>query len=434
MRLATATRHAVWMFVLLAGGGPFGWGADAVAQGRPVDRLGGDKWSPNSEWLALNWPDREQLFIISLKTGVSYLLRPVGNVPLAGGESFSGRGRPEQVDLRRTSRIVPSPGQGTLAPVEWSPDSAEIAYRADAKTRAIFSLSEESVTRRLAASEVLPWHESSELRVTFELIPAAQGRPESYWMRIAKADGTIVKEIAFRDPREVRCVAALRSHDTNFLDANHQFLYYPRVTSNGWQILREPLATNAAPPQAVTKPNLHEPYQWQFSGDGRLLALVHGSALAVGALDDWEHARTIPLPHEFVTIDWSPDSRYLALLDGSALSVLPRDGNQPTLVTRNCSPRFWGWRGSRLYFGDARTDLTNLSYIDADHSDKPAEVVTKARLWDTATRDVSLSPDGARLTCLEVEIDYMGRVVWQLWQCPVQTNTEWKLMYELKRE
>lgn len=103
---------------------------------------------------------------------------------------------------------------------------------------------------------------------------------------------------------------------------------------------------------------------------------------------------------------------------------MPRDGDKPRLIAENCSPAFWGWRGSRLYFGDRRTDLTNLSRVDTEHLGPPEQVTARARQWETATREVSLSPDGQRLVCLVAEIDYPGRAVWQLWQCAVQTNAE----------
>jgi hypothetical protein len=63
---------------------------------------------------------------------------------------------------------------------------------------------------------------------------------------------------------------------------------------------------------------------------------------------------------------------------------------------------------------------------------RQTQVTTKPARWDSATCEVKLSPDGGQLACLVVEIDYMGRALWQLWHTEVQTNAEWQLLYELK--
>ena len=431
MLLAKPIRFRTWLFLFLVCSNSRWLVIAATAQDQRIDRLGGSSWSPDGEWLALNWPERPDLFIMSLKSGKSFMLRPAGDVDLSleTGQIFAARPQLGSSDASHTW-FVASPGRGPLSLLEWSPDGAKCAYQTGGPTNALFSVTEGTVARRMAAAEDLPWHKPDELHVTFELVVPRQDKPEQYWLRVAKSDGTVLKQIAFEDPRVIRRLAAIRHHDISFLSANRQFVLYPRIASNGWQIVRESLAAGAAP-QAITKPSPREPYQWQLSGDDRFLALVEGDTLTVGALDDWTRARTISLPHDSVTISWSPDGRFLALLDGRSLSVLTRDGDHPELVTENCSPRFWGWRGSRLYFGDPRTDLTNLSYVDAEHLGPPTPI-TRARAWETATREVRLSPDGRRLTCLEAEIDYMGRAVWQLWQCAVQTNAQWQLMYELK--
>lgn len=257
-----------------------------------------------------------------------------------------------------------------------------------------------------------------------------------YWLRVEKADGTIVKWIAFDDPRENHLIPAIRSREVSFLAANGKFILYPRVGSNGWQVVRESLVDSDAAPRAVTKPSPTEPYQWQLSHDDRLLALVEGGTLRIGSVDDWEQARAVSLPHESVLVRWSPDDKSLALLDEHSLSLMGRDDDRPKPVTENCPSRFWGWRGTRLYFGDARGDLTDLSYVDTEHfSTAPTRVSARKREWESATREVSLSPDGKRLVCLVPETDYAARTVWQLWQRDLQqTNAGWQLMYELKAQ
>ena len=315
--------------------------------------------------------------------------------------------------------------------VEWSPDSKQVVYQVGTQTNAMFSVLDESATRRMAL-----WRfalaQADELRVTFELHGARAHMAEGYWMRIEKADDTIVKWIVFEDPRENHLIPAVGYREVSFLSANGKFILYPRVGSNGWQVVRESLASGDAAPRAVTKPSPTEPYQWQLSHDDRLLALVEGDTLRIGAVDNWEHARAISLSHESVLVRWSPDDRSLALLDGHVLSVMGRDDDRPKLVTENCPSRFWGWRGTRLYFGDAQGDLTDLSYVDAEHLAAPTRVSARKREWESATREVSLSPDGKRLVCLVPETDYMARTVWQLWQRDLTANAEWQLMYEMK--
>ena len=337
--------------------------------------------------------------------------------------------------MRHSTRVVASPGRDTLTLVEWSPDSKQVVYQAGMQTNAMFSVLDESVTRRMASSDILPWHKPDELRVTFELVSANSGRPAGYWMRVQKFDGTTVKQVAFDDPREIHLIPAVRYREVSFLAANGRFILSPRVGSNGWQVVRESIVDGDGAPRAVTKPSPTEPYQWQLSHDDRFLALVEGDTLRIGSVDDWEHARTISLPHESVLVRWSPDDKFLALLDEHALSVMGRDDDRPKVVTENCSMRFWGWRDTRLYFGEARGDLTDLSYVDTEHfSTAPTRVSARKREWESATREVSLSPDGKRLVCLVPETDYAARTVWQLWSRLLTANAEWQLMYELKAQ
>ncbi|MGO9244447.1 MAG: hypothetical protein ACLPT4_09955 [Verrucomicrobiia bacterium] len=434
MTLTRRTDLAGWLFLLGICCGLFPVVIDANAQGDRTDPLGGARWSPDSEWVALNWPERPELFVISLKTGVSFTLRPAGDIQLDGGHVFATGGQSGEVDLRHSTRVVVSPGRDTLALVEWSPDSKQVVYQAGMQTNAMFSILDESVTRRMAASDILPWHKPDELRVSFELVSANLGHPASYKMRVRELDGATVKQVAFDDPREIHLIPAVRYREVSFLSANGRFILYPRVVgTDGWQVVRESLVDGDVAPRAVTKSSPTEPYQWQLSHDDRSLALVEGDTLRIGAVDDWEQARAITLPHESVLVRWSPDDKFLALLDGHTLSVMGQDDDRPKVVTENCSSRFWGWRGTRLYFGDARGDLTDLSYVDTEHfSTAPTRVSARKREWESATREVSLSPDGKRLVCLVPETDYMARTVWQLWSKLLTANAEWQLMYELK--
>ena len=429
MTLTRRTNLAGWLFLLGICAGLFQMAIDADAQGDRTDPLGGARWSPDSEWVALNWPERPELFVISLKTGVSFTLRPAGDLQLDGGHVFTTRGQPGEVDLRHTTRTVASPGRDTLTLVEWSPDSLHVVYRAGAQTNAMFSLVDESVMKRMASSDMLPWHKANEARVTFELVSATSNHPASYEMRVQRLDGSIVKEVTFDNPRETHLIPLLRYREVSFLSKWGRFVLYPRaVGSNEWQLVR------AAPaPRGVTKPSPTEPYQWQLSHDDQLLALVEGDTLSIGAVGDWEHARAISLPHESMLVRWSPDDKFLALSDGHSLYVKSLGDDPPKLVTASCPSRFWGWRGTRLYFGDSHADLTDLSYVDTEHfSTAPTRVSARKREWESATREVSLSPDGKRLVCLVPETAYAARTVWQLWSRALETNAEWQLMYELK--
>ena len=242
MTPARSTRLAAGLVLLLMAGSAFWLAIDAAAQGDGADRLGGSSWSPDGQWLAFNWPERPELFVISPKSGASFMLRPSGNIILEEGQVFSAQAQAGQADPHHASRVVASPGRDKLTLLEWSPDSTQIAYQVGGGTNAVFSVREGAVTRRLAASDVLPWHKPDELRVTFELIGLGPDRPARYLMRVEKSNGAHVRQIAFEDPREIRCIATARYHDTSFLSANRQFILYPRVTTNGWQILRESLA------------------------------------------------------------------------------------------------------------------------------------------------------------------------------------------------
>lgn len=430
MMLIRRTNLAGWLLLLGICAGLLPVAIDVDAQGERADPLGAARWSPDSEWVALNWPERPELFVISLKTGVSYTLRLAGDLQLDGGQVFNTHGQTGAVDLIHTTRTVASPGHDTLTLVEWSPDSLHVVYRAGAQTNAIFSLVDESSTKRMPSSDMLPWHQANEARVTFELVSATSNRPASYEMCVQRLNGSIVKEVTFDNPREMHLIPLLRYREVSFFSKWGGFILYPRaVGSNEWQLVR---ATPA--PRGVTKPSPTEPFQWQLSHDDRLLALVEGDKLSIGAVDDWEHARVISLPHESVMLRWSPDDKFLALLDEHTLSVMGRDDDRPKLVTESCSLRFWGWRGTRLYFGDAQGDWTDLSYVDTDHLAAPTRVSARKHEWESATRAVSLSPDGKRLVCLVPETDYAARTVWQLWQRPLEANAGWQLMYELKAQ
>jgi hypothetical protein len=401
----------------------------ALAPAAGTDKLAGRSWSPDSEWLALNWPERDELFIISVKSAESFMLRPAGDIRLEEGWVFQPQhGRP--ADPRRSSKLIAAPGLGRLTLAEWSPDSRAVAYAAAPKMLGIFSIPQETVTARLPAQTPLPWHKPGQLRVDFELVAAAGGRPACLWMRVQRADGTTVKEIAFTEPRELRHMATVRFRDASFLSADSRFVLYPRFSEQGWRLWREPV-TAADSARAVSAPGPEPPQLWQLAEDGRFLAVVAGRTLSVGPLEEPARAQTIALEHGSATMKWSPDGRFLAYTDKDSLFLLPREGGERVLVSRSWSSRFWGWRGTRLYFGDVQKGPTELFYVDAEQPG-PAARLVRTRHWAVAPRETSISPDGRRLVCVAGDIDYAGRIVWQLWQIALEPGAEWQMLYELR--
>jgi Tol biopolymer transport system component len=387
--------------------------AGAAEQDR-LDSLPAHSWSPDSQWLAFNWPHRNELLVLAPESGRGYLLKPLGAMVLDVGPVVA-TGAPVEsgpAESVRTAKLVPSPGSGRFSVIDWSPDSTRLVYRLDRESRGVFSVVEERVVSRLAASEPLPWPGSEELQLVTET-----GRRDGglrFWIRVRKPDGATVKEVVFDDLREVRQMSLTSYRQPSFLAPNGEYLLYLRGRDNGWQLVREFLAGNVRR-VPLTAPRSNPPTQWRLAGDSRHLAVAEPGTLRVGTVDDWGNARTLPLDGDSITLSWSPDSRFLAYLQASSLSVLDREGGPPALLTRNCAQRLWGWRGSRLYFGNARTSAADLHYVRPPDQMEPEHIV-KAGDWQTAPREVSVAPDGKRMVCVVSEIDGSGRSWWQLWQ------------------
>ncbi len=390
-----------------------------------LDTFSGVGWSPDSEWLGFNWPEKNELFFISLKTKRSYLLKPVGAVDVDVTDVYSGESPSKTLERDpRKTRLVPSPGYGKLQLQDWSPDSSAALYQTDRDHRAIFSIVEAAVKQRLDASAPAPWAKPDELRVTFELITTR------YRMRVQRPDDTVVKEISFDDPREVRQIGTVRYRGASFLSPDAQFVFYPRVSRAGWQLMREPVRGDGKP-EPVTSPSPTAPYEWKLTTDGRSLAVADNESLRLGALDQWAGAQSVPLGNRSITMAWSPDGQFLAYNDRQSLFLLKRGSDKPVLVSDSCAPRFWGWRGTKLYFGQALTDPTNLFEVDLDRPTEPKQIV-KARGWETAPREISVSPDGTRLVCMVIDFDGEGRPLPQLWKIDLRPGTEWELLYTLR--
>ena len=392
-----------------------------------LEGVWGGVWSPNSEWLAFNWLNQDDLFVISVNTGVSYWLKGVQTVPQEDSLVLSSEAPTRETIARSrlvVTKTVPSPGVGKLSLLGWAPDSRSLAYRLGQGGRAIFSVTEGRVTRQLKDEEPLPGQTSDELHLSFQLVPAAADQPTRFWIRVRRLNSSVLKEIAFDRPPEVRLVSAVRFRDVDFLSHTGRFLLYPRLGESGWQLLSEPVAGPGAA-RAVTPPAAEAPYEWKLTRDDRYVAMADHARLTVGDLNDWAHAQSIPSTNQTITATWSPDGKFLAFVDKRSLFLLERGRTEPVLVSDNCAPRFWGWRGDRLYFGSARTDRSNLFMVEPAHSPQPVELV-KTPTWQSAPREVSVSPDGRRLVCLADEIDGSGFVRMNLCQFPLQRDAAWE--------
>ncbi len=377
-------------------------------------------WSPDCDWLAFNWPQQDELFFISMKSGRSYLLKPVGPVELKTSNVFSSG--PPSAAARHEAKIVPSWGLGKLTVLDWSPDSQSAAYQIGRENAGLFSLPDESVEKHFPVGTLLPWQSTNDLRFTLDLQTETGGR-----LAVQKRDGTLVKEVHFTDTDELMQISLARYHDADLFSNAKQFLLYPRYQADRWQLMLDPLATNA-PARIQADLGTERPYGWKLTPDDRVLAVATKEVLRVGAVDDWAKARKFPLTYSSIAMSWSPDGRFLAYNANQSLYCLGPGADAAMLITTNCTQRFWGWRGKRLLFGDARSNRTDLYGWDSDTGSNAVQLVT-ARHWQTSPRYVGISPDGNTLACLISEFDGSGNAVAQLWKIALTPGAEWTELY-----
>jgi len=419
MRVFSNHYRRILEFALLA------WLA-SVAGARGNGRLNtfpGGGWSPNGEWIALNIPERKELYIVSAKSGYTFLLMPVGmKMEMTGVFSSAApttmTNKPAENPTSasetpvRPTRQIPSAGTGRLAPLEWAPDSRLLAYTIERERRGVFQLSDDSV-HDVPAAKPLPWAPPHRLDITFDYGHGSETNSERYVVRARRQDGSPGKEVLFETPAEMAQIGVTRRR-AHFASPTGEFFLYPRQTGDGWRLMREPMDKTGVP-APVTMPAANPPYDWRFSADGRYLAVADAEWLTYGAMDAWAEAQRVPVKGMLAVAQWSPDARFLAFSDKQSLHVVARESNTPTRVSTFCSPRFWGWRGTRLYFGDAQTNPSAIYYVEA-HNLTNVQQIVKAGNWQTAPREIGFSPDGRQVACLVANFDGSGRQFWQVWR------------------
>lgn len=408
----------------------------SMAQARDyLDTTNGRGWAPDSTWLAFNPVGQDELFVMSLKTNTTYLLKPIGDVSVDSRNVFAGMtaGKTAGRGLAASTLIVGSPGRSKLQALEWSPDSRTLVYSIDRKTRGVFSVFDQIVGDRLTSSEMLPWQADRDVRVTFELSTVPGSREARYWLRVVRPDGIIVKEVAFDDPREIRQVSLLRLTDASVLSPNKQFLLYPKHSDKGWQLVIDPVSSNES--ARGLSPMPAPPLAWKLAPDNRCLVVAESdTTLAVGLLDDWERAERVSLPNLATAMAWSSDGWFLACNARNQLYLLGRRheagrlAGELQLISEYCTPTFWGWRGSRLYFGDVRAGSTSLYVVDTEQSLAPELIVTP-RKWQSAPHERTISPDGSMFVCLMMEQDNEGRLTPQVWKIDLRPVGKWEKLY-----
>ena len=402
-----------------------------------LDSLNGRGWSPDGTWVAFNPVGQNELFFLAPKSGKSYLLKPVGDVNFDTSDMFSAAAATSNRSTEAATVTVPAPGKSKLEPTEWAPDSRSVAYTIDRKTRGVFVLYTHTVTNRAAITQLLPWQSERDLRVAFELVAGAKDREARYWLRVVRPDGKVVKEVSFDNPKEIQQMGLLRFTEASFLSPNKQSLLYPKFSDKGWQLIYDPVAS-AEPAHPLTEPCGDSPLEWKLSPDSRYLAVAESTYyLAVGAVDDWPHAEKVPLTNLSMTIAWSADSRYLACNAREQLYLLVRNNEGDRivadffLVSDFCSPTFWGWRGTKLFFGDVRSGSTSIYVVDTDRP-RAAEQIVKPREWTSAPRERTIAPDGSMFLCLMMEQNPEGQLSPQVWKIDLRPGAEWQKIYTFK--
>lgn len=389
----------------------------------------GGGWSPNGEWIALNIPEHKELYVVPIRPAPVRVLMPVGmslemTSVFASGPADkkpTGSTGATAIPGGRSVRQIPSAGTGRLRLLEWAPDSESLVYTAERGRRYLFRLANETV-RDLADTELLPWAKTKETTAAFSYTHAAgKTNSDEYAMRIIGPGGATLKQVVFQKPAEIRQIGVTRRRG-EFVAPGGAYLLYPRQTADGWQLFRDPLAGETTP-AAFTTASEWAPYVWRFTADGRYLCVADAVWLTYGAVDEWANAQRVSVKGMMVSPQWSPDGRYLAYTDKQSLFVVARQTNVPVKVSSFCSPRLWGWRGSRLYFGDARTSPADVHFVEAGDLTN-VRPIARAGSWETAPHEIGISPDSRQVACLVANFDGSGHEHWQLWRLQLPATSD----------
>lgn len=431
------SRHfvVVWLLVVLA--------SLDVRAGDSLDSLKGRGWSPNGQWLAFNPVNQNYLYIASMTGRRNFIIRPLGQVVLDTSNMFtsspvtnrtSAGGTPEGDGVTMT---IGSPGTSKLEVSEWSPNNEFLAYSFERKMRATFSVTEKSVVDTYSISNSLPWSKPEDWRVIFEFERPSTNppvHPAQYAMRVVRPDNSVVKECLFQDQRELQRISLLRNSGSTFLTPDHQRLIYPKRSEKGWQLMTDS-ATGPSAPVPLTEPAPGAPYEWKMSPDGHTLAVIEGSsAMTIGSMDDWSKAERLTYSNLTLTVAWSTDSRYLACNDRQQLFLLeigkqaPRIKGELTRISESCNPQFWGWRGTRLLFGDTTKQPADLLCLDTADRSRGVEQLVTAPHWESAPSIRTVSPDGQTYICLVMEINGEGRLEHEVWKIKLERDAKWELL------
>ena len=421
MNLNHRIRRLIGIAVLTAG-----WSSLAIARD-PLDALEGHLWAPNSAWLALTKPNADELLFISTQTKVFFLLKPIGNFDLQTINIFASEHNtndaPRKISV--SGHVVPSYGNSRLTLAEWAPDSKKAIYQIDSQQKALFFVEEALVARRMPATEPAPWRKPDDVQTSLELVNF-----QSYRLHMDKRDGTTAKEVLFTEPREVAQLGLAQLNNATLASANGQFLLYPRYTERGWELIADPVA--AGPSRALSLRGA-PPKDWELSGNDESLAVVTTNLLLIGTLAAWEQAQSIPLPAIQCDIKWSADGRWLAYWTDGTLYLLPRGSQQPVLITQECRPRFWGWRGSRLLFFKNQAKWGDVFAVEADQPETIHQLA-RAPHWPPYTPlKISVAPDGQQIIAVVLQFDYAGRPTHQLWHTRLGPESDWKPIYDFGR-
>lgn len=412
-----------------------------------LDSTQGRGWSTDSRWLAFTPGDSKSMIVVTPYSKKAYSLNPVGETRFETSPTFSSTGGGEKVQTA-TRRVntdestlqIASPGTRRLEQPSWAPGADFLAYLYEPKQRAIFSRLDEAVINTIATTNLLPWEAADGYRMDLSYETAAAGKKTQYRyvLRISRPDQSVARELTFETDAEIRTVGAQYRAGSHFLTPDKRQLVYPKRTGDGWQFFIEDV-TGGAPARAISDPLPSAPHEWKLSPDGQALAVIENeTTLTVGRLGQWAQAGHVTYSNMTLTVEWSGDGRYLAGLNRRQMWLLEiaaemrKPVGELTPVYGNCSPQFWGWRGTRLFFNDADSQPGDLLMLDAAAGRDITPVARWNRPASGAPTLRSISPDGNYYACLFWRINDVGRRCQELWSTKLTPGSTWELVFRSK--